>query len=241
MHESELWITSLFNDRLAGLGNSFLGLVGMHEARPWADFVVMQLVVVAIFLVVFPLMRMRLAADRPGKLQQTFELVYDFINGQAVDQVGNAAGKYLPFFGAIFIFILSCNMIGLIPAFMSPTSNPSVTCGCALATFVYYHLMGIREHGFKYVKQFMGPMWWLAPLMFPIEIVSHMARVLSLTARLYANMFAGEQVTLVFLKMTLFAVPAIFMGLHVFVGVIQAYIFMLLAMAYVGGAIAHEH
>lgn len=241
MPESELWITRIFNDHLAGLGNFFLGLVGMHEPRPWADFIVMQLLVVAIFVVLFPLLRARLSADRPGKLQQVFELVYEFINGQAVDQVGNAAGKFLSFFGAIFLFVLVCNLIGLIPAFMSPTSNASVTFGCALATFLYYHLMGLREHGIKYLLTFAGPMWWLAWLMFPIEIVSHLARVLSLTARLYANIFAGEKVTLVFLTLTKFAVPVIFMGLHVFVGVVQAYIFMLLAMVYVGGAIAHEH
>jgi F-type H+-transporting ATPase subunit a len=241
MHESELWITSLFNNHLAGIGNFFLGLVGMHESRPWADYIVMQLLVAAIFIVVFPLLRMRLSAGRPGKLQQSFELVYQFIHEQAVDQVGHAAGRFISFFGAIFLFVLVCNLIGLIPAFMSPTANASVTCGCALATFVYYHLMGIREHGFKYLATFAGPMWWLAWLMFPIEIVSHLARVLSLTARLYANMFAGEQVTLVFVTLTKFAVPVIFMGLHVFVGVVQAYIFMLLAMVYVGGAIAHEH
>jgi F-type H+-transporting ATPase subunit a len=87
----------------------------------------------------------------------------------------------------------------------------------------------------------MGPIWWLAPLMLPIEIVSHLARPLSLTVRLYANMFAGEQVTLVFLAMTKFLVPVVFMGLHIFVGVVQAYIFMLLTMVYVGGAVAHEH
>ena len=101
--------------------------------------------------------------------------------------------------------------------------------------------MGIRANGFRYIRQFMGPMWWLAPLMFPIEIVSHLARLLSLTVRLYANMFAGEQVTLVFLSLTKFVVPVAFMGLHIFVGVVQAYIFMLLAMVYVGGAVAHEH
>jgi F-type H+-transporting ATPase subunit a len=84
-------------------------------------------------------------------------------------------------------------------------------------------------------------MWWLAWLMLPIEMISHMARVLSLTVRLYANMFAGEQVTMVFLSLTPLLAPVLFMGLHVFVGVIQAYIFMLLAMSYVGGAVAHEH
>ena len=131
--------------------------------------------------------------------------------------------------------------MGLIPVLESPTMNAPVTAGLALATFCYYHMMGLKEHGIKYLGHFAGPLWWLAPLMIPIEIISHLARVLSLTVRLYANMFAGEQVTLVFLKMTYLAVPAIFMGLHVFVGVVQAYIFMLLAMAYVGGAVAHDH
>ena len=116
-----------------------------------------------------------------------------------------------------------------------------MTAGCALATFIYYNLIGIQANGFKYPAHFAGPVWWLAPLMLPIEIISHMARPLSLTIRLYANMFAGEQVTMVFLGLTLFPIPVIFMGLHVFVGVIQAYIFMLLTMAYVAGAVAHEH
>jgi F-type H+-transporting ATPase subunit a len=137
---------------------------------------------------------------------------------------------------------LICNLIGIIPGFESPTINPSVPAGCALAAFCYYNLMGFREQGaLKYVAHFGGPVWWLAPLMVPIEIVSHLARPLSLTIRLYANMYAGEQVTLVFLSLTYFAVPAIFMGLHVFVSMLQAYIFMLLTMIYVSGAVAHEH
>jgi F-type H+-transporting ATPase subunit a len=242
MHESELWITGLFNNYLAGLGNWFLSLVGMHaEPRPWANFVVMQLLVVAVLMVVFALLRPRLSVDRPGKLQHIFEMVYDFVHTQAEDQVGHASHKYLSYFGTIFLFILTSNLIGIIPAFESPTMNAQVTCGCALATFFYYHLMGLQANGFGYVKQFLGPMAFLAPLMFPIEVVSHLARPLSLTVRLYANMFAGEQVTMVFLRMTYFLVPVIFMGLHIFVGMIQAYIFMLLTMVYVGSAVAHEH
>ena len=242
MQESEIWITRLFNDHFAGFANSILGLAGIHsQPRPWADSMVMQLLVALILVVVFAILRMRLSADRPGKLQQTFELVYEFVQGQAQDQIGHAAKRYLSFFGTIFLFILACNLIGLIPCFSSPTKDYAVTCGCALATFAYYHLMGIVANGWRYPLQFAGPMWWLAPLMIPIEMISHLARVLSLTVRLYANMFAGEQVTLVFLNLTYLVAPVIFMGLHVFVGVIQAYIFMLLAMAYVGGAVAHEH
>jgi len=242
MQESELWITRIFNDYLAAPGNFFLGLVGMHpDPRPWADFVVMEIVVVALLMLVFAILRPRLSPDKPGALQHTFELVYEFVHGQAEDQVGHEGARYVPYFGTIFLFILTANLIGLIPCFESPTSFPYVTCGCAMATFFYYHLVGIQATGIKYPLQFMGPIWWLAPLMLPIEIVSHLARPLSLTVRLYANMFAGEQVTLVFLGMTKFLIPVVFMGLHIFVGVVQAYIFMLLTMVYVGGAVAHEH
>jgi F-type H+-transporting ATPase subunit a len=243
MPESELWVTKIFNDTLAAPANAVLGLVGMHaQPRPWADFIVMQIVVVALLMAVFALLRARLSADRPGGLQHTFELVYEFVKGQAEDQVGHAARHYLAFFGTLFLFILTSNLIGLAPCFESPTMNPSVTAGCAFATFAYYNLAGVIAQGpLRYLAHFCGPLWWLAPLMFPIEVISHLARLLSLTVRLYANMFAGEQVTLVFLSLTKFAVPVIFMGLHVFVGVVQAYIFMLLAMVYVGGAVAHDH
>jgi len=242
MPESEIWITRIFNDYLAGVGNFFLGLVGMHpDPRPWTDYVVMEILVVAILMTVAALLRPRLSTDKPGTLQHICELVYEFVKGQSEDQVGHEGAPHVPYFGTIFLFVLSANLIGLIPCFESPTSWAYVTCGCAMATFVYYHLAGIQAHHLKYVLHFMGPMWWLAPLMLPIEIVSHLARPLSLTVRLYANMFAGEQVTLVFLGMTKFLVPIAFMGLHMFVGIVQAYIFMLLTMVYVGGAVAHEH
>ena len=243
MPESELWITKLFNDFLPGPANAALRLVGMHaEPRPWANFIVMEFVVVFLLMAVFTFLRPRLSVDRPGKLQHLFEMFYDFVKGQAEDQVGHEAHHYLSFFGTLFLFILTSNLIGLIPAFESPTMSAPVTAGCALATFAYYNLAGVIAQGpLRYAAHFAGPMWWLAWLMFPIEVVSHLARLLSLTVRLYANMFAGEQVTLVFLRLTKFAIPVIFMGLHVFVGVVQAYIFMLLAMVYVGGAVAHEH
>lgn len=242
MPESELFVTRMCNDHLAALGNSALRLVGMApQERPWADFVVMQIVVVALLVVVFALLRPRLSPDRPGKFQQTFELIYEFVRGQAEDQVGHTANRYLAFFGVIFLYILTSNLIGLIPCFESPTMSASVTAGCAFATFGYYNFKGLQMHGFGYLGHFAGPLWWLAPLFFPIEIISHLARLLSLTVRLYANMFAGEQVTMVFLSLSKFGAPVIFMGLHIFVGIIQAYIFMLLAMVYVSGAVAHEH
>jgi F-type H+-transporting ATPase subunit a len=240
--ETEIWITKLFNDHLAGLGNSILGIVGAHpDPRPWANFVVMQFVVVLFLMVLAAVLRLRLSAGRPGGFQQAFELIYKFVDDQAEEQIGHNGSRYMGYFGTILLFILAANLIGIVPCFESPTQNPSVTAGCALATFIYYNLVGIQANGFKYAASFAGPVWWLAPMMVPIEIISHMARPLSLTIRLYANMFAGEKVTMAFLGLTLFPVPVIFMGLHVFVGMIQAYIFMVLTMVYVGGAVAHEH
>src|SRR6185503_1819326 len=150
--------------------------------------------------------------------------------------------KYIAYFGTVFIFILFANLIGIIPGFESPTMIPSVPAGLAIATFLYYNAMGIRQNGVgKYLAHFAGPMPALAPLMVPIEIISHLARPLSLTIRLFANMFAGEQVTIQFLNLTYFLIPPAFMGLHVFVSLLQAYIFMLMTMMYVAGAVAHEH
>jgi F-type H+-transporting ATPase subunit a len=237
------WLANLLNKYLPGPGKLTLKLLGLPpEPTPWASFMVMELLVVLIIIVLFAFLRRRLSVDHPGKLQQTFELLEEFVRGQAEESVGHDGPRYMGFFGTVFIFILFCNLIGSIPGFESPTMIPAVPAGCALAVFCYYNLMGFREQGFgKYLAHFAGPMPWLAPLMVPIELISHMARPLSLTIRLYANMFAGEQVTLVFLGLTYFAIPVLFMGLHIFVSVLQAYIFMLLAMMYVGGAVAHEH
>jgi F-type H+-transporting ATPase subunit a len=243
MHETELWITKLFNDYLADAGNALRHIVGIApEPRPWADFIAMQLLVVVILVILFALLKPRLSVDRPGRLQHIFEVLYGFLHDQAREQVGHDGPRYLAFFGTIFFFILCCNLIGVVPGFESPTMIPSVPAGCALAAFFYYNIAGIQANGTgKYLAHFAGPLPMLAPLMIPIELVSHLARPLSLTIRLFANMYAGEQITLVFLNLTLLVVPVVFMGLHIFVSFLQAYIFMLLTMMYVAGAVAHEH
>ncbi len=243
MQEHELWLTRLFNDYLAGAGNWALSLVRMPTAaRPWANYIVMELLVAALLVALFAVLRPMLSAENPGRLQHTFELVYNFLRGEAEDQVGHNGPRYIAFFGTLFLFILAMNLIGIVPQFESPTMVPAVPLGLAVATFLYYHMVGIQENGLgRYLAHFAGPMIVLAPLMIPIEIISHFARPLSLTIRLYANMFAGEAVTMVFLSLTYFLVPAVFMGLHAFVALLQAYIFMLLAMMYVAGAVAHDH
>jgi F-type H+-transporting ATPase subunit a len=239
----QIWLARQFNHYVPGLGNAILKLLGLPpEHHPWANFMVMELLVALIIVLLFAFLRPRLSMDRPGKLQHSFEIVYNFIHGESEDAVGHGAAKYLPFFGTLFIFILFSNLIGIIPGFESPTMAPPVPAGCAIAVFCYYNLMGFREQGVgKYLAHFVGPIWILAPLIVPIEFISHMARPLSLTVRLYANMYAGEQVTLTFLTITYLVVPALFMGLHVFVSLLQAYIFMLLTMMYVSGAVSQEH
>lgn len=245
MPEHELWVTALFNKYLAGLANWILSLVGIaaeHPDKPWANFIVMQFVVAAVVIVVFAILRPRLSVDRPGGLQHTFELVYEFMGGQADEVVGHEGRHYLHLFTTIFLFVLMMNLIGIIPSFESPTMFPQVTLGIAMVTFCYYNLMGLKAQGvLGYLKQFCGPMALLAPLMIPIEIISHAGRLLSLTVRLYANMFAGEQVTMVFMSLIPLVVPAMFMGLHVFVAFLQAFVFALLTMIYVSSAVSHEH
>jgi F-type H+-transporting ATPase subunit a len=155
--------------------------------------------------------------------------------------VGHHGHHYLAFFGSIFIFVLFSNLLGIIPGLESPTMFPYVPCGLAIASFLYYNYIGIKENGAgKYLAHFAGPVPALAPLMFPIEIISNLARPLSLTIRLYANMYAGEMVTVLFVSLTYLVMPAVFMGLHVFVSFLQAYIFALMTMLYVGGAVTHE-
>jgi F-type H+-transporting ATPase subunit a len=183
----------------------------------------------------------RLSVDRPGVLQHVFEGAHGFVEGQSQEIIGHHSERFTPFLVTLTFFILICNLIGLIPGFESPTAVPVVPLGCAVCAFVYYQAQGFKHHGIAYLKHFMGPMWWLAIIMVPIEIISHLARMLSLTVRLYANMFAGDMVTMVFFSLVPIGVPIIFLGLHIGVSLLQTYIFVLLTMVYLSGAVAEEH
>jgi F-type H+-transporting ATPase subunit a len=242
--EHEVWLTVLLNHWVAGPADAVLKAINVaHDpAHPWSNWASMELLVAAIIVIVFAVLRGALSPDNPGKLQHIFEVIYEFVRGQARDTIAHHPDNYARYFGTLFIFILFMNLIGLIPGFESPTMSPSVPLGLAVCTFLYYNWMGIRAQGFgHYLMTFIGPVWWLFFLMIPIEIISHLARPLSLTVRLFANMFAGEKVTVTFLTLTYFAAPAVFMGLHVFVAFLQAYIFMLLTIIYVSMAVSHEH
>ena len=202
--EKELWVTVPFNRYFAGPANSFLHAVGLpasNPVHPWANWLVVEILVVVLMIVLFAYLKTQLSVDKPGKLQHCFELTYEFLHAQAEEVVGHGSQRFLSYFGTIFIFVLFMNLIGIIPSLESPTMF-LVPAGLAVATFIYYNATGLKANGLGgYVKHFLGPMLWLAPVMLPIEIVSHFARPLSLTIRLYANMFAGEQVTNTFLTL----------------------------------------
>lgn len=245
MHEHELWFTKLLNDALGGSVGSLLTSIGVqpeNAARPIPNYIAMEVLVAIVIVAVFSFLRTRLSMDRPAALQHFFELFLDFMKGQAKEIAGHHGPSFVPMVMSIGIFILFGNLIGLIPTFEAPTMFIQVTIGCAMVSFCYYHFEGVRHMGLlKYLKHFLGPVLPLAPLMLPIELVSHSARLLSLSVRLYANMFAGEQVTLVFLSLVPLGIPMVFMGLHTFVAFLQTYIFMLMTLIYLGGAAGDSH
>ena len=240
----QLWITALLNKYFAGLANAILGIFHLHAPHPEApipNYVAMQIVVFVFLVLVFILVRSRLSVEDPGKLQHVFESINSMINQQGHEVIGHGYQRFTNYLVTLGLFILTCNLIGLIPGFEAPTAVPSVPLGCAVVTWIYYHANGIRANGAGYIKNFLGPVWWLAPLMFVIEVASHLARILSLTVRLFANMFAGDMVTLVFISLVPLGVPIVFLSLHIGVSFLQTYIFVLLTTVYLSGAVAEEH
>lgn len=240
----QLWITALLNRYFGGMANAVLNLLGIHPTHPAAPInntFAMELVVFAVLITFFVVVRSRLKVEQPGGLQNVVEMLDEYISEQAHEIIGHEYKSYVPYVMALGFFILLSNLIGLVPGFESPTADPVVPLGLAATTFIYYHFHGIRHQGAHYIKQFLGPVWYLAWLMLPIEIISHLARILSLTVRLYANMFAGELVTLAFFSLIPLLVPVVFIALHLGVAFIQTYIFITLTMVYLGGALSEEH
>ncbi|HET9741122.1 MAG TPA: F0F1 ATP synthase subunit A [Terriglobales bacterium] len=253
----ELFFTHILNEYLGGVAAKVLSALGAHPlaagarspyfftydpAAPMNNFFAMEILLVVILLILFVLVRSRLSVDKPRPIQHVFELTEEFINQQVEDIVEHRTDKFTAFLTALGLFILIGNLMGLIPGFVAPTATPVVPLGLAIVAWIYYHWQGIKKLGpFRYGKHFLGPVWWLSPLMLPIEIISHFARLMSLSIRLYANMFAGDLVTLVFFSLIPIGLPVVFLLLHTFVSLLQAYIFVLLATVYLAGAVAEEH
>jgi F-type H+-transporting ATPase subunit a len=240
----QLWFTEVLNHYFGGAATFLLRHVGLepsYPAAPITNTVAMEILVVLILLAVFMAVRATLSVESPGGLQHIMEMAQEFVGEQAHGVIGHGYERYVPYAMAVGFFILLCNVIGLVPGFESPTASPSVPLGCAIVTFVYYHFHGIRHHGWHYIKQFLGPVWPLAPLLLLIEVISHLARILSLTVRLYANIFAGDMVTAAFFSLFPILLPVAFLGLHLFVALVQTFIFVMLTLVYLGMAVSEEH
>ena len=241
--------------------------------HPIPEYVVMSLVVLVIGALLAMILRTRLSVERPGGFQQAAEMLLTNPLGFGIkdlleENVAHGAERYIPFIGAISIFILLSNLLSVFPAFSSPTGIAIVPLACASLVFLYFNWQGIRHHGAGgYLLTFAGSPkhfgdWLLAFLLFPVEIISTSARLLSLTVRLWANIFASDLIYGIFLGLLLgpfewawtkspilglivgifpVVIPIVFVGLHIFVSVIQAYIFTVLPAIYVGLATADEH
>jgi len=177
----------------------------------------------------------------PGRLQNVMEVIIGGFDSLLVDTMGDKGKKFFPLIATLGLFILTGNLIGIIPGFESPTANINTNAAMALVVFFSTHVVGVSMHGLKYFKQFMGPVWWLTPLMLPIEVISHLSRPLSLTFRLFGNI-AGEDIVLaVVLLLVPLLVPLPILILMIFTSIVQTLVFMLLAMMYIAGALEEGH
>ena len=241
-------LTHLIDQLFGGLLAAGFHAVGLpaDKASAQAASVVssftIEVLVAAGLIVFFIAVRSTLSVEKPGPVQHIAELIHEAIGDQAEQVIGHGYQRFQAYVTCIFLFVLCNNLVGLIPGIEAPTTSIMVTLGLAVPTFLYYNYYGVKEQGVVgYIKHFAGPVWWMAWLIFPIEVVSHLARVMSLSVRLYANMFAGDLVTMVFFSLIPIGIPIIFLGLHIFVSLIQAFVFMLLTMIYLSLAVAQEH
>lgn len=178
----------------------------------------------------------------PTKAQNVFEIIIGGIEDFTVDMAGDEVRRFFPILATVFIYIFVCNLLGLIPGFYPPTANLNTTLSCALVVVPMTHIIGVMYHGPKYIKHFMGPIWWLVPIMLPIELIGHLARIMSLSIRLFGNMSGHELVlAILFLLAGAFFAPLPIMAMGIFVSLVQAFVFFLLSTMYFAGAMEHAH
>lgn len=241
---TQLLFTRLLNHFFAHQANWLLGVFHVTPASskaPITNAVAMEFLVFVVLLVYFVVVRVSLNVEKPNGVQHLAELLNEGVEEQSEAIIGHGYERFTSYLTVLFMYILLCNLVGLVPGLESPTANASVPLGFAVVTFFYYHYHGIRVNKGAYIKQFLGPVWWLYWLLFPIEVISHFARILSLTVRLYANIYAGDLLTIAFFSLVPIGIPLIFLGLHLGVAIVQAYVFAVLGAIYLGLAVAHEH
>ena len=245
--EHPLWIVDLVNTILGppvrAIGEAMGYHFTAHQVIP--NYLVMIMLIVAGLTVLSLIVRSRLSVENPGKLQIVLEDGVSAVRGLLEEWIGPKGPQFLPLIATLGTFILVGNYMGLVPGLMAPTSSINVTLGCALTTWVFYHYQGVRAQGIvAYVKHFAMPPGspaFIAPLMFIIEIISHLSRVMSLSLRLFGNIFGEELVILILFTIIPFFIPLPMMFLGLVTGGLQAFIFMLLSIIYLQGAVAVEH
>lgn len=238
MFEHELGYTAWLTEKFYAFSDS-MGLGLAHKPMDHVFMVFFILIFCAIF---FSYWKNKYGVY-PGFMQQVLEAYFNFIRNLIKDNIGPEGERFVPIIGTLGLFILLSNLMGLIPIFHSPTSNVNVTFACALFITIYYHVIGIKTQGIgNYIKHFSGPVWWLAPLFFPIEIISHLSRPLSLTIRLFGNIFGEDTIIAILGILVPFGLiaPLPMMCLAIFTSLIQTLVFIMLACVYIAGAIAHE-
>lgn len=246
--EHPLWIVDFVNALLGPLVQAALEPMGFHFSPDHPvipNYLVMVMLIVLIMTIVSLVLRSRLSVENPGKFQILMEDGVKAVLGLLEEWIGPKGGRFLPLIGTLGVFILMGNYMGLVPGLMAPTSSINVTLGCALTIWVYYHYQGIKAQGVvAYFKHFAAPPGapvFIAPIMLPIEIISHLSRVLSLSLRLFGNIFGEELVIIILFSIIPFLVPLPMMFLGLITGGLQAFIFVLLSIIYLQGAVAVEH
>jgi F-type H+-transporting ATPase subunit a len=242
----------LWNQLLANFGTNaeaVFGTLTPENAIPW--YTIMFVIACILTVSIIWILKGKLSEDDPHNGQQTLEATVLTLRELIVDVVGPQGVKYFPVVATFAILILISNLMGLFPLFMSPTASTSVTFALGISSFIYYNYIGIKENGLlAHLGHWTGPIWWMAWLIFPIELIGNFIRPLSLGVRLFGNMFADEQLALTIANLatilnlppyvTQLFVPILLMPLGLFVALIQAFVFTLLSMVYLS-EVSHHH
>ena len=238
-----LLIVELVN-RVAAWIAASLGIAVENPAAIVPDYLVMCMVIVATVLALGLFVRSRLSVERPGKTQIVVEDLISYVIGMLKEDIGPKGIRYLGVVATIGVFILIGNLMGQVPGLIPATMNINVTLACALVVWLYYHMQGVKEQGIvSYLKHFAAPPGVpvaLAPIMLPIEVISHLSRVMSLSLRLFGNIFGEKLIVLILAFLAPFIVPLPIMFLGVIIGTLQALIFIKLTMIYLSAAVATE-
>jgi F-type H+-transporting ATPase subunit a len=219
----------------------FFELIGFgHFARAYPHVVYSWFVM--ILLIIFAFLAVRKIDMIPSRAQNVFEIIVSGIEEFMVDITGEEGRKFFPLIATVFLYIATCNLLGLIPGFYPPTASINTTLSCALTVVIFTHVIGVKFHGVKYIKHFLGPIWWLSPLILIIELIGHLARILSLSIRLFGNITGHELVLGILFALAGAALaPLPIMALGIFVALLQAFVFFLLSIIYFAGAMEEAH